>query len=178
MARYGKVAMALHWTIAALALAQIALGWWMLGVPKFPEGLRAGWFNLHKSLGLTIGLIMLVRLAWRLGHPAPPLPQGTPRWEQRAARASHFLLYAALIAQPLAGYLGSSFSGYPIRYFGVALPRWGWDAPALKALFSAIHLGVACFITALVALHILAVLRHLARRDGVFARMGSLTSPE
>lgn len=178
MARYGKVAMALHWTIAALALAQIALGWWMLGLPKVPEGLRAGWFNLHKSLGLTIGLVMLARLAWRMTHRAPPLPQGTPRWELRAARASHFLLYGALIAQPLAGYLGSSFTTYPIRYFGLALPRWGWDAPAFKVLFATVHLGLACLITVLVALHIAAALRHVARRDGMFARMWPLTSPE
>ncbi|HZD19990.1 MAG TPA: cytochrome b [Burkholderiales bacterium] len=169
--RYGRVAMALHWAIALLALFQIALGWWMLDLPKSPPGLRAGWFNLHKSIGLTIGLLMLARLGWRLGHVPPPLPASLPRWQSRAARLSHGLLYAALILQPFAGYLGSSFTRYPIRYFGLTLPHWGWDAPGLKQLCSNLHFALACLITALVALHVAAALRHLLQRDGVFVRM-------
>jgi len=169
--RYGRVSMALHWAIVVLALCQIALGWWMLDLPKSPPGLRAGWFNLHKSIGLTIGVLMLVRLGWRIAHAAPPLPAPVPRWQARAARISHFLLYAALIAQPLVGYLGSSFTPYPIKYFGFALPHWGWDAPALKTLCSTIHFTLACLITALVALHIAAACKHLLSGDGVFHRM-------
>jgi cytochrome b561 len=169
--RYGRVAIALHWAIALLALFQIGLGWWMLDLPKSPPGLRAGWFNLHKSIGLTIGLLMLARLGWRIAHPAPPLPRSIPGWQAKAAKASHVLLYAALIVQPLVGYLGSSFTRYPIKYFGSALPHWGWDAPALKALCSNIHFGLACLITGLVALHIAAALKHLIARDAVFERM-------
>jgi cytochrome b561 len=169
--RYGRVAMTLHWAIAMLALFQICLGWWMLDLPKSPPGLRAGWFNVHKSFGITIGLLMLARLGWRLKHAPPPLPRSMPAWRARAARWSHRLLYAALIAQPLLGYLGSSFTRYPIKYFGFTLPHWGWDAPALKQLCSNIHFALACFITALVALHIAAALRHLAERDHVFERM-------
>jgi YVTN family beta-propeller protein len=169
--RYGRVAMALHWAIALLALCQIALGWWMLDLPKSPPGLRAGWFNVHKSVGLTIGMLMLVRLGWRIAHPGPPLPASVPHWQARAARISHFLLYAALIAQPMVGYLGSSFTPYPIKYFGFTLPHWGWDAPALKALCSSIHFTLACLITALVALHISAAFKHLLSGDGVFRRM-------
>lgn len=169
--RYGAVAMALHWAVALLALAQIALGWWMLDLPKSPPGLRAGWFNVHKSIGLTIGLLMLVRLVWRMAHRAPPLPASVPSWQARAAHVNHFLLYAALIAQPLVGYLGSSFTPYPIKYFGFALPHWGWDAPELKTLCSRIHFTLACLITGLVALHIAAAFRHLIRGDGVFGRM-------
>jgi cytochrome b561 len=169
--RYGRVAMALHWAIALLALFQIGLGWWMLGIPKSPAGLRADWFNLHKSFGITIGLLMLARLGWRLGHLPPPPPASVPRWEARAARLSHGLLYIALILQPLVGYLGSSFTRYPIKYFGFTLPQWGWDAPALKQLCSNVHFALACLISALVALHIAAALRHLFQRDGVFQRM-------
>jgi cytochrome b561 len=169
--RYGRVAMALHWAIALLALFQIGLGWWMIDIPKSPPGLRADWFNLHKSFGITIGLLMLARLGWRLGHVPPPLPASVPCWQARIARLSHGLLYAALIVQPLVGYLGSSFTRYPIKYFGVTLPRWGWDAPALKQLCSDVHFALACLITALVVLHIAAALKHLFERDGVFERM-------
>jgi cytochrome b561 len=169
--RYGRVAVALHWAIALLALFQIGLGWWMLDIPKSPPGLRAGWFNVHKSIGITIGLLMLARLGWRLRHAPPPLPAALPRWQARAARLSHRLLYAALIVQPVVGYLGSSFTRYPVKYFGVTLPHWGWDAPALKQLCSNVHFALACLITALVALHIAAALRHLLAHDGIFQRM-------
>ncbi len=169
--RYDRVAMVLHWTIAVLALFQIGLGWWMLDLPKSPPGLRAGWFNVHKSIGMTIGLLMLARLGWRLSHVAPALPASLPRWQARAARLSHGLLYAALIAQPLVGYLGSSFTRYPIKYFGVTLPHWGWDAPALKQVCSNVHFALACLISALVVLHVAAALKHFLARDGVFQRM-------
>ena len=171
-ARYHSVSIALHWIIALLVFGQIALGWWMQEIPKSPPGLRAGWFNLHKSVGLTIGMLMLLRLGWRLRRPAPPLPETMPRWQVQAARASHFLLYACLIVQPLWGYLGSSFTPYPIKYFGVTLPNWGWDSPALKDLFSALHFGTACLLMALIVLHVAAALKHLlVDRDDVFRRM-------
>lgn len=169
--RYGAVAVALHWLIAALVFCQIYLGWWMIEIPKYPVGVRAAWFNLHKSIGLTIALLVLARLAWRLRHAPPPLPASVPRWQARAAGASHFLLYAALLLQPLAGYLGSTFSGYPIKYFGVTLPNWGWDAPLLKDVLSQVHFALAWLITLLVLVHIAAAIAHLVKRDGVFQRM-------
>ena len=170
--RYHGVAIALHWIVGLLVLGQIALGWWMLELPKSPPGLRAGWFNGHKSIGLTIALLVIVRLAWRLRHPAPPLPVSMPPWQARASRASHFLLYACLVVQPLAGYLGSSFTRYPIKYFGITLPHWGWDSPALKELFSMIHFACAIVFMTLIALHVAAALKHLlVDRDAVFQRM-------
>jgi cytochrome b561 len=72
--RYHPVSIALHWLIVLFVLAQLALGWWMIDIPKSPPGPRAWWFNLHKSIGLTIGVLMLARLGWRLSHAAPPLP--------------------------------------------------------------------------------------------------------
>ncbi|MGH8688535.1 MAG: cytochrome b/b6 domain-containing protein [Burkholderiales bacterium] len=170
--RYSGVAIALHWIVALLLLSQIALGWWMIDLPKSPPGLRAGWFNVHKSIGLTVGLLALLRLAWRWGHRAPPFPASLPIWQARAARVNHFLLYACLIVQPIIGYLGSSFSPYPIKYFGVTLPHWGWNSPRLKEVFSMIHWGTAIVFTTIVTLHILAAFKHLlVDRDGVFGRM-------
>lgn len=168
--RYGAVATALHWAVAVLAFAQIALGWWMIHLPD-KTGVQRDWFNLHKSFGITIGLLMLARLVWRLRHAPPPLPASLPRWQAITARVNHRLLYAALLVQPIVGYVGSSFTSHPTRYFGFTLPTWGWDSPPIKAACSALHFGVACFIVALVALHIAAALSHLARRDGVFDRM-------
>ena len=170
--RYGGVAIALHWLVALLILVQMSLGWWMIEVPKSPPGLRASWFNLHKSIGLTVGLLALLRLAWRWSHRAPRLPASMPLWQARTARVNHILLYACLIVQPLVGYLGSSFSPYPVKYFGVTLPHWGWNSPRLKELFSMIHWGTAVLFASIVTLHVLAAFKHLlVDRDGVFARM-------
>ena len=171
MQRYGTVAIALHWLIAVLVFSQIYLGWWMIEIPKYPVGVRAAWFNLHKSVGLSIALLIVLRLAWRLRHPPPPLPASLPRWQARAAGINHFLLYAALLLQPLVGYLGSSFSGYPIRYFGIPVPGLGWESARLKELLSDVHFALAWVVTLLILLHILAALTHLIRRDGIFQRM-------
>ncbi len=170
--RYTKVAVTLHWLIAVLVVTQLILGWWMIEIPQQPVGARAYWFNLHKSIGVTIALLALVRIAWRLRHPAPSLPASVPAWQRRAAAASHALLYACLLGMPLVGFLGSTFSGYPIKYFGILLPQWGFKSPPLKDFFSAIHLGFAWIFMTLIALHTAAALKHLLiNRDGVFWRM-------
>lgn len=169
---YGRIAMALHWAIALGVMAQIALGWWMLDIPKLPAGVRAGWFNVHKSIGMTLGVLIVVRIVWRISHPPPPLPSSVPRWQVKAAHASHLVLYACMIMMPLAGYLGSIFSGYPIRYFGLTAPGWGWKDEALKELFSTVHLVASLLFLSLITLHVLAALKHLLiDRDGVFHRM-------
>src|SRR5690348_10813477 len=140
MGRYDRTSMALHWLIGAAVLAQLALGAWMLGLPKAPPGLRAGWFNVHKSLGLAIAAFVAIRLLWSLRRRAPALPATLPSLQRVAAAATRAGLYACLLLMPISGYLGSSFSGYPIRAFGVALPGWGWSWPAAKALMSTLHL--------------------------------------
>ena len=171
-ARYTNVAVTLHWLIAALVVAQLILGWWMIDIPKQPVGVRAFWFNLHKSIGMTIALFVLVRIAWRFRHPAPPLPACVPVWQRRAAAVSHALLYACLLGMPLVGFLGSTFSGYPIRYFGITLPTWGYKSDPLKEFFSAVHLGFAWVFMTLIMLHTVAALKHLLiNRDAVFWRM-------
>jgi len=171
-AHYDRVAMTLHWLVAFGVLGQIALGWWMLDIPKLPVGVRGYWFNLHKSIGLTIGALIVLRIAWRLTHPPPALPRTMPRWQVKAAHASHWLLYGCMLAMPVAGYLGSVFSGYPIRYFGQSLPGWGWKDEELKVLFSTVHLVTSLIFVSLITLHVLAALKHLfIDRDGAFHRM-------
>jgi cytochrome b561 len=169
-ARFDRVAMALHWAIAAGVLGQIALGVWMIRLPD-SGGIQAPWFNLHKSIGLTLALLVLVRLGWRALHPAPPLPAALAAWQRRAAHFCHAGLYACLLVLPLTGYLGSSLTKYPVRYFGYALPRWGAEWPAAKELLSTVHLGLTWVLGALVLVHIGAALAHLASRDGLFYRM-------
>jgi cytochrome b561 len=170
--RYTRTAIALHWVIAALVIFQFAWGWWMQGIPKQPVGPRVDAFNLHKSIGMTIFALMVVRILWRVGHRPPPLVD-VPRWQARVARATHLLLYAALVIQPLAGYLGSEWSGYPVKFFGVTLPSWAGKNVAMKDLMSVVHLATSWVIAATVVLHIAAALKHaLVDRNRLLARMG------
>ena len=168
--RYTRTAVALHWLVAALVVGQFAWGWWMQEIPKQPPGLRADAFNLHKSIGLVIFALMLVRLGWRIAHPAPPLP-AMPSWEAWLARATHALLYVALIAMPVSGYLGSVFSGYPVKWFGLTLPAWGWKDPVVKDAMSAVHLTTSWILLGATVLHIAGALKHVLAGDGVVARM-------
>jgi len=170
--RYSRTAIALHWVIALAVIGQFSWGWVMQTIPKQPPGLRADAFNLHKSIGLTILALMCLRALWRWRHPPPPLP-AMPAWQSRLARVTHVVLYVALFAMPLAGYLGSVFSGYPVKYFGVALPAWGWKDEALKNFMSAAHFTVSWILLCAVALHVAGALKHwLWDRDGLVARMG------
>jgi cytochrome b561 len=171
--RYTRTAIALHWLVAVLVIAQFAWGWWMQEIPKQPQGSRAAAFNLHKSVGLVILVLMLVRLGWRMRHGAPTLA-GLPAWQRILARATHVTLYTALLAMPIAGYLGSAFSGYPVKWFGLPLPAWGWSDPALKELMSGIHLTLSWIIAGAFTLHLMGALRHILEADEYPRRMGLL----
>ncbi len=169
--RYTRTAVVLHWLIAGLVMLQFAWGWWMQTIPKQPVGPRVDAFNLHKSVGLTILALALVRLAWRATHPPPALPE-LPAWQRRAAHVNHGLLYGLIVAMPVVGYLNSAFSGYPVRYFGWVLPAWSGKHEALKDLMSDVHLGLACILALAVLLHLAAVIKH-TREGGrwLLARM-------
>lgn len=169
--RYTRIAVLLHWAIAAALLYQLALGWWMLDVPKSPPGVRAGWFNWHKSIGISIAIVVLLRLSWRLAHPAPG-HEGLPTWQRRAAEVSHGLLYACMLVIPLSGYIGSVLSGYPVRFFGIVLPQWLPASPVGKQLMSGVHYGAVWLFMGLILLHVAAAARHWLLRDGIAQRMG------
>jgi cytochrome b561 len=169
--RYTVVAVVLHWIVAAIVLAQFPLGWWMQEIAKQPPGPRLQAFNLHKSIGLVILALMIARIAWRLGHPPPPLP-AMPAWQARLARTTHVLLYALLVALPLTGYLGSAFSGYPVKFFGVAFPAWAAKNAELKDWMSAAHLALAWALALAFAAHMAGVVKHtVVKRDGLIRRM-------
>jgi len=170
--RYTRTAIALHWLIAALVIVQFTWGWWMQEIAKQPVGPRVDAFNLHKSVGMTILGLMVVRILWRIGHRPPPL-SAMPGWQAQAARGTHIGLYALLVVHPLSGYLGSAVSGYPVKYFGMTLPSWAGANVALKDFLSGMHLTTSWMIAVLVGLHVCGALKHaLVDRDGLLARMG------
>lgn len=169
--RYALPAIALHWVIALLIIGMLCLGYYMVDIPKGIPG-RAVYFNLHKSLGVLTGALILLRLCWRLAHPAPPLPRSTPRLMAKAAQWSHGLLYLCMVLQPATGYLSSSFNKYGIKVFGVALPNWAWEDKHLREFFMTYHQLIAIAFIALIAIHVLAACKHvLIDRDRIFGRM-------
>jgi cytochrome b561 len=163
--------MALHWLIAALVLGQIAFGWFLEGVPRGIP-MRGFYVNLHKSTGLTIALLILLRLGWRLRYRPPPLPAIVPGWEHVASRVTHWMLYLCMLVMPLSGYIASNFSKYGVKLFNVILlPPWGIDDKRIYAVFNTIHVATSYLFVGLIALHVFAAVLHALRRDGVFARM-------
>ena len=169
--RYTWQAMALHWAIALLIIGMLWLGFSLEDIRRNTPA-RAFYVNLHKSFGILVLALVLVRFAWRATHRPPPLPAQMPRWESTAAVWSHRLLYLCMVLQPLSGYLGSSFNRFGIKFFGIPLPNWGWEDKALRTVFNEIHGVVAVVLVTLIAVHVLAALKHLfIDRDQVFQRM-------
>jgi cytochrome b561 len=170
--RYTRTAITLHWLIAAAVLGQIAFGWYLEQIPLGAPP-RTAVVNFHKSTGLVIGLLIVFRLAWRLTHKPPPLPESMPAWERSAARVNHVLLYVCMLIMPIAGYTASNFSRFGVKLFNVVLlPPWGADDRNIYAFFNGLHVGTSYVFVTLIGLHALAAARHLVfPRHGILRRM-------
>jgi cytochrome b561 len=167
---YSRVAVALHWLIAALILTLLPLGWYMLSIEKDPN---SGWyFSLHKSLGLTVAGLIVLRILWRATHRPARLPDSVPAWEAKLSTLVQLLLYACMVVMPLAGFLGASYGTHPTQFFGIALPVWATPNHDRSEWFFSIHGVTAWVLVVLIGLHVLGGLKHLLMdKDGVFQRM-------
>lgn len=169
--RYTRVAIALHWLIAAAIFANLVLGWVMTDMAISPQKLR--FYAYHKWLGVSVFVLALARIAWRMTHPAPALPQAARPWERTAAGVSHFLLYGLTLAVPLSGWLFSSAKGFQTVWFGVLpIPDLLSKDALLADLLVAVHSNLNGLLVFLVAVHVAAALKHhFVARDPVLARM-------
>lgn len=170
--RYGLVAIGLHWLVAFAVFALFALGLWMTELTYYHPWYQRG-PALHKSIGVLLFALMVVRLLWRLLNPPPaPLPSH-PRFERMAARWVHALLYLLLFAVMLAGYLISTADGRPIEVFGLfALPATLTSIPEQEDVAGEVHLFLAVTVIALALLHAGAALKHhFVDRDNTLRRM-------
>ncbi|HUF86544.1 MAG TPA: cytochrome b [Thermohalobaculum sp.] len=176
---WGWPARLLHWLMAALILFQIGLGLWMVNAVADPVA-QFALYQTHKSWGFVIFALALVRVAWRLSHPAPDLPPGMGRREAALARGAHLALYALMIALPLSGWLMVSASTLQ-ESFGIRNMVFGlFELPdpfqpgskALEDLLRSVHTWSAVALTLILAGHVGAALRHhFGRRDAVLRRM-------
>ncbi|HLN25406.1 MAG TPA: cytochrome b [Patescibacteria group bacterium] len=178
-ARYDGVAILVHWLTAAAVLCLFVMGTTMTSL-RPGSALQFQLYQMHKSVGITVLGLTVLRVLWRLGHRPPPLPQTMPLWERRAAQAGHLLLYVALIGLPLLGWATVSASplNLPTLLYGVIpwphlpiLSTLPDKAPVAKAL-AALHDAGAWALLVLLAVHVGAAMRHhMVLHDAVLRRM-------
>jgi cytochrome b561 len=168
---YDPVAKVAHWVTFALVAAQFAVGWLMpeIGWGTEPTGL----IGLHLALGATLFVVIVLRLVWRITHPAPAQLQ-IPAWQRRIAGLTHFSLYVLLIAMSLTGWASSSAREWPVKAFGL-IPLPDLVAPHAKIGFvlGDQHADLLCWIfLAVIVVHVAAALyHHFIKHDGVVRRM-------
>jgi cytochrome b561 len=180
--RYSTIAIALHWIIAVLMVVNVVLG---LSGDAVPDSWARPVIDTHKSIGITVLGLAILRLLWRWSHPAPPLPAAYPRWERIAAHVAHALLYVLIFTLPITGWMHDSAwkdaPTHPMKLFGlVPWPRLGWilsTEPVRKEqlhdLYFGWHVALAYALCVLFALHLVAALKHQFRdRHPELQRMG------
>jgi cytochrome b561 len=170
--RWGPVSQLLHWLIVLLVLMLAIVGLTMGELPKTPKYFWV--YTMHKSVGITVLALVLVRIGGRLYAGAPRPVPGTPTWQARIASLTHFLLYALLLAMPLSGWLYDSASGLrPFRWFGLVLvPKLSGPNEGLSELSHDGHELLFWVLVALVALHAAAAFyHHIFQNDATLSRM-------
>ena len=167
--RYSGVAIVLHWTIAVLIATNLCLVWF---VDRWPANFTRPIIDTHKSIGITVLGLVLLRILWRAGHPPPPLPEGYPPLERRAAHLAHFVLYGLILLIPLSGWMhDSAWKGapsHPMKLFwlipwpriAVIAHQPGAYKEHLHDVFFAAHKYLAYVLYALFVLHVGAALKH------------------
>jgi cytochrome b561 len=160
----------LHWLMALMVLSMLFIGVGMVSTlaPRY-------WplISIHKPLGICILILVLARIGVRLKSGSPTLPADLPRWQAIAAKISHYVLYALMVAMPLIGWAMLSAGGYPIVLYGpIHLPPIMPHDDSLYSLFRVAHFRLAYFFFVIILMHLGAALFHaLVRRDGVFKSM-------
>ncbi len=173
--RYHGFAIAMHWILAIALVTIFILGHYMADLPFSPQRLKL--YNWHKWAGVTILILSAVRLAWRLTHRPPELPQAVTLamsgWQTQVYHATHILMYALFFIVPLVGWAYSSAAGFPVVLFGVLpLPDFVTADKALADLIKPWHALSANALGGLVAVHVAAALKHhFIDKDGLLDRI-------
>ena len=192
--QYTKTAIVLHWLIGIGILAMFGLGWFMADIPKdqpkamsfdlFDLGVytwnmateatpRTFYFNLHKSVGITLLALIVLRLFWRITHRPPALLDTLTATEKKIATGGHHLLYLLMFALPITGLvmaINSKFE-YGVKWFGISLMN-GLDNKAIRESFVDVHEVVGIIMLVVIGIHVLGALKHkFIDKDGTMSRM-------
>lgn len=169
--QWGWVAKTLHWVTALAVIGLVIVGNVMDEMANSPDKVKI--FALHKSVGLTVLAIVVLRLLWRLFDKRPPYPSSMPSWQRRLSEISHALLYVMLFTQTLSGWLYNSASNFGLRWFNLfSVPALSGPDKALKHLAQDIHGAGWIILAVLMGIHVAAALKHhFIDRDVTLARM-------
>lgn len=190
--RYTKTAIVLHWLIAIGIFGMFALGWFMSDLPKeapkqmaydlfnwgiytwqLAEGAspRTFYFNLHKSIGVTLFALIVIRILWRITHKPPALLSSYQAWERKLATGAHHLLYLLMIALPVSGVIMATYSKYGIKWFGIPFIK-GLDNTPMREVFETVHEVIGIVVLVVLVLHIGGALKHkFIDKDETMKRM-------
>lgn len=170
-ARWGAVAQGFHWVMAALVFTLIPLG--LIATEMGFSKAKLEVFGWHKSIGLLVLALVVLRIAWRLANTTPSHPPGTPRYQLIGASAVHLAIYALLVLMPLSGWVINSAADFPFKVFWlIPLPDIVAKSEATKELFETVHGTMAWVLITLLVLHIGAALHHhFIRRNDTLRRM-------
>ncbi len=168
---WGTLSKSLHWIMAGLVFVQLVLG--PLAVSWRLSPTKLDLYVWHKSIGMLVLVLVIVRAIWRLLNPTPALPVDLPRWEQTGARLSHLLLYLMMFMLPITGWIINSAANIPFKVFWVyPLPDLVSPDKSLEELAKLVHFSLVIGLIVLLVLHIGAALRHhFVRRNNVLLRM-------
>jgi len=170
--RYSTVSILLHWTIFVLIFANATFGGWM---EEAAPNEKLVYYQLHKSVGITVLLLSLVRLGWRIAHPWPPFPDNMTTWERIIARGTHILFYVLMMGAPLLGWAAASAGGSPETPLFGALPGPNLPVPQgeeLSETLGGLHKAMVKAIYVVLGLHVLGALKHhYLDKDEVLHRM-------
>lgn len=192
VSRYTKTAIVLHWLIAFGILCMFGIGWYMSGLPKdapkamaydlFDLGIytwqlaeavspRTFYFNLHKSIGVTLLALITFRVFWRLTHEPPALLPTLKTWEKKLASVSHKALYFLMFAVPVSGLIMATYSKFGVKWFGFPLIP-GLDNKAVRETFLEVHEIAGIILLLVIILHVAGALKHkLIDKDETLKRM-------
>ena len=190
--RYTKTAIVLHWLIAIFIALMFVLGWYMAELPKeapkqmaydlFDLGIytwqvaeevspRTFYFNLHKSLGLTVLALIVFRILWRITHTPPAALSSYKAIEKKVATATHHSLYLLMLAVPVTGLIMAINSKYGVKWFGIDVIA-GLDNKPVRDFFECTHEFVGIVLLVLIGIHLLGALKHkFIDKDDTMSRM-------
>lgn len=168
---YTSTAKSLHWLLALLFFGMLSLGFYMTGLSLSPQKLQI--YSWHKWTGVTVFLLVLFRLAWRLSHTPPDLPDSMGKFPKFVAHSAHWVLYVLMLVIPLSGWLMSSAKGFQTVWFGVLpIPDLLSRDRELGNLLAQVHVALNWLFIALLVGHVLAALMHqFINKDRLLERM-------
>lgn len=168
---WGSLSIGLHWLTLVLILGLAMVGLAMTDLPNGPQKIQI--YALHKSFGLTVLGLTVIRLMWRLFSPTPEAAENTPAWQAFVAKLTHGFLYVLLFAMPISGWLYNSAAGFPLKYFGLfKLPKLSGYDPQLKELAGEAHETFFYILALLMLMHAGAALKHhYLDKDTTLTRM-------